>query len=194
MDELRVPLGASDELASRAERLQTTLGEGPCLTATSLTEPLVVNLAGMAEQWPLFERQIQLETPFRSIASLPLRSALVPAVGALDLYSCGADALNDLPLGEVCSEIGDQIGAMLFEAPSAAFQHGITLPLWLGSDSVSHRMNVWVAIGMLIEYGMVTNADALAALRAYAFGTDSTIDDVAERLTSEKLRPHALLG
>jgi hypothetical protein len=33
-DQLRIPLGASDEVVARAERLQTTLGEGPCLTAS----------------------------------------------------------------------------------------------------------------------------------------------------------------
>lgn len=34
-DELRIPLGASDDVAARAEQLQATLGEGPCLTATA---------------------------------------------------------------------------------------------------------------------------------------------------------------
>ena len=49
---LRVPLGASDAMAARAEALQTTLGEGPCLDATATAEPLVTDETSMAQRWP----------------------------------------------------------------------------------------------------------------------------------------------
>ena len=38
-DDYRVPLGASDNDASSAERLQFTLGEGPCLDAYHHAQP-----------------------------------------------------------------------------------------------------------------------------------------------------------
>ncbi|HSU35277.1 MAG TPA: hypothetical protein VLJ88_06430, partial [Propionibacteriaceae bacterium] len=45
---LRVPLGASDAVSARAEALQTTLGEGPCLEATATSDPIIADEASMA--------------------------------------------------------------------------------------------------------------------------------------------------
>ena len=72
---LRLPLGASDAMAAHAEALQTTLGEGPCLDATATSEPLVADEASMAARWPMFHRELLTQTPFRSVASIPLKSS-----------------------------------------------------------------------------------------------------------------------
>lgn len=194
MAELRVPLGASDEVSARAETLQTTLGEGPCLAVTATSRPLVADAEMMAQRWPVFYQEIVAHTPFRSIASIPIRSPDLPSFGALDLYSIDPQHLSLISLEQVMAEITDQIGTLLFEAPTVAFEHGITLPLWLSGDSVTSRMNVWVAVGILMEHSKVTNSDALAALRAYAFGHDTTLDDVSNQLSSELLKPHAVLA
>lgn len=186
-EELRVPLGASDAVVADAERLQSTLGEGPCLSATAEEEPLVAGPGRMADQWPVFHLQLVAQTPYRAIASIPLRSPRLPRFGALDLYSTDPDerAFRDLPT--IRAAIADPISGMLFEAPTATFQHGIALPTWLNSTSVTERMNVWVAIGMVADAGRLTNADAIATLRAYAFGRGATLDAVARQLTTHRL-------
>ena len=78
--DLRVPIGASDEIVARAEALQTTLGEGPCLTAAALEQPLVADHATMAARWPIFHQEFIAQTPYRSVASVPLRPDAGPSV------------------------------------------------------------------------------------------------------------------
>jgi len=67
---LRVPLGPSDDQA--AERLQSTLGEGPCLAAVEQAGPVMGDSATIARRWPTFDVELQERTPFRFLVSLPL--------------------------------------------------------------------------------------------------------------------------
>lgn len=46
---------------------------------------------------------------------------------------------------------------------------------------------VWVAVGMLMERTRLSNRDALAVLRGYAFSHQMTLDVVAAKLTSQDL-------
>ena len=193
-DRLRVPLGSSDATAARAEALQTTLGEGPCLDAAATSEPLVVDETTMAARWPMFHRELITKTPFRAVASLPLKSANLQRFGALDLYSADAGLLHRLSLNDVSLNIADPMAGMLFDDPETIMQDGSPLPVWMKTHSVAHRMNVWIAVGILIEYADLTNADALAALRAYAYGHSANLDDVAHHVATQELHPDSLLG
>jgi hypothetical protein len=193
-ERLRVPLGASDAMAAQAEALQTSLGEGPCLDATATSEPLVADEMSMAARWPMFCREFLAETPFRSVASIPLRSRHLRRFGALDLYSIGPDPLLGLSLDEVSSSVADPIAEILFDGRSAVWPLGTVVPTWMTRNSVTQRMNVWTAVGILIEYAGLTNADALAALRAYAYGHSASLDDIAEHITTNRLHPDALLA
>jgi hypothetical protein len=193
-DELRVPLGASDDLVARAERLQTTLGEGPCLSATAQREPLIADQDLMATRWPLFHRELLEQTPFRSIASLPLNSVNHQRLGALDLYSTDSHFVVPARVADITTKVADPIAAILFDAPTAPFERGVDSSGWLTSPSATTRMNVWVAVGILIEYATLSNADALAALRGYAFSHDMTLDDVATEMSTKRLNPDTLLA
>jgi hypothetical protein len=193
-DELRVPLGASDDVAARAEALQTTLGEGPCLNTTYTSEPLVADAATMAARWPMFHRELVAQTPFRTVASIPLRSVNLRRLGALDLYSTSPDSVAPVPMAVVATDIADPIAAILFDRTETALQSELTPPVWLNNRSVADRMNVWIAVGLLIEQAKLSNADAIAALQAYAYGHDATLDEVAELLTSRRLPPDAVLA
>jgi hypothetical protein len=196
-DELRVPLGASDEMVARAERLQTTLGEGPCLTATAHREPLSADLTTMSAQWPMFHSQLLAQTSFRSIVSFPLfsRSRRL-RFGALDLYLTISEPVPDFFVRQVTSSIADPMAAVLFDGHSTSSVGGAAaqLPPWLDNDLVNNRMHVWVAVGMLVEHAGLSNPDALAALRAYAFSHDVTLDDIADQLMTERLQPQSLLA
>lgn len=191
-DELRVPLGASDALVARAERLQTTLGQGPCLSAARDAEPVVADLATMERRWPLFHRELSVQTPYRSVASLPLRLEGGRVLGALDLYTTAGEPLALELVDEVGRELTEPIAAMVFGAPTGSTETFVP-PLWLGADSVIDRMNVWVAVGLLQEETPLDNAAALATLRAYAAEHQATLDDVAADLTSGELRVETVL-
>lgn len=192
-DELRIPLGASDELAGRVERLQATLGEGPCLSATATSEPQVFDLDAIASQWPVFFHEMRGQTPYRSAAAIPLRSPELPRFGALDLFSTEPSGPNPELVQEVSGGIADAIGGVLFAAPTATYQHGIALPTWLNVGSVTYRMNVWVAVGMLMEHADLTNSDALAVMRAHAFSSEMSLDRVAQQITNRQLAPEVVL-
>ena len=193
-DQLRVPLGASDDLVARAERLQTTLGEGPCLTATAAREPLIADQDLMATRWPMFHRELLDQTPFRSIASLPLNSLDHQRLGALDLYSTEPNFVPSTRLADITTNVADPIAGILFDPAPAPFQRGAVSSAGLTNPPVTIRMNVWVAVGILIEHATLNNADALAALRAYAFSHDMTLEDVATEMSTRRLDPDTLLA
>jgi hypothetical protein len=192
-DTLRVPLAASDDMVARAERLQTTLGEGPCLAAAK-TEPLVANGTTMAVRWPVFHQEFVRQTTYRSVASLPLRFLEERNVGALDLYSNDPDTLSQALLEEISTDIADPIGAILFAPALADLGDDPAIQGWLTSENVAERMNVWVAVGMLMQRLDLPNDDALAVLRGYAFGQQTTLDQVARQVTTKQLEPDALLA
>lgn len=191
-NQLRVPLAASDEDAVLAERLQTTLGEGPCLTAAAGGEPLVANLAEMAVRWPVFHERFSAECPYQSVASFPLGSAQPPYVGALDLYSTSPVMFSSRELEDIDAAIALPMAGMLFGQTAAGDLDGGT-PSWLTQDSVVERMNVWVAVGMSMERLKLDNADALALLRGYAYSHAMTLDEAARRVTDLALQPEELL-
>jgi hypothetical protein len=134
------------------------------------------------------------QTPYRSVAAIPLRSPDLPRFGALDLFCAQSTGLHDELLFEVADGIAEAIAAVLFAAPTSTYQHGMALPTWLNVHSVTHRMNVWVAVGMLMENAALDNSDALALLRAYAFGRQSTLDDIARQITDRELTLESVLS
>jgi hypothetical protein len=192
-DTLRVPLAASDDMVAQAERLQTTLGEGPCLAAAR-TEPLAANATTMAVRWPVFHQELIRQTTYRSVASVPLRFLQERNVGALDLYSHDPHTLGPALLEEISTDVADPIATILFAPALGDSGDDTTTQGLLSSENVAERMNVWVAVGMLMQRLGLANGDALAVLRGYAYGQQSSLDEVARQVTSKQLEPNALLA
>ena len=192
-DHLRIPLAASDQNAAAGERLQTTLGEGPCLTATESNDYLVADAATIATRWPTFSQAFLTETPYRSVASLPLRAVDGARVGALDLYSVDPRPLSYDLIENIDLAVATPIASMLFREPIADDPHRFSVPSWLATEAAKDRMNVWVAIGMLMATLKLSNDDALAVLRGYAFSHERTLDEIARQLTERRLEPDQLL-
>lgn len=189
VDSLRVPLGASGEEVRRAERLQTTLGEGPCLSAVETAAPLAADTTQMGQRWPLYCRELIAQTPFRSVVSLPLAWPDRRPFLALDFYLTSSEPdtslLQDPVRGEITTVIstflsGAQLNRLPGEDPYANVQ-------WLAGEGMLERMNVWAAVGMLMANSKVSQPEGLALLRGYAFSQGTTLDDVAQRLTSHEL-------
>lgn len=191
--DLRVPLGSSDAMAAAAERLQTSLGEGPCLAATPQLEPLAVEVTEMADRWPFFAEELSRRTSFRSIVSVPVVWG-TPArrVGALDLYL--TDAQPPASLAADAVEVVEVITEMLTASPATVQRGGSAMPTWMSGEHASRRLNVWLAVGMLVAHADLTSSDALAMLRAYAYRAGDSLDDVAAHLTERQLEPAAVLA
>ena len=190
---VRVPLSASNAFVALAERLQTTLGEGPCLAATASDVPMVADLTTMAMRWPVYHDQLVAQTPFRSVASIPLRSADTPRFGALDLYSTNPDVTIFAEMLPLAVEVATSVAAALLATPATRNSIGVRVPAWMNSDLVTNRANVWVAIGIIISHANLTDTDAVAVLRAYAFTHDLSLDEVARGMVSEKISAEDVL-
>ena len=146
----------------------------------------------MAARWPAFYERFDADTPFQSVASFPPRSPGGACLGALDLYSTSPDTPTSGELEEVHAAVAVPIASTLFRDPVAGERDGLSVPNWLKQESVDDRMNVWVAVGMSMQQLTLTNSDALALLRGYAYAHSVTLDQVARLVTDRGLQPEEL--
>ncbi len=192
-DEFRVPLGASDENATQAEKLQFTTGEGPCLQAAHLHRPASAADDDLRTKWPVFAEQLFALTPYRAVMSLPVGHD-AEQLGALDLYWTDPMGLRKLPAADAIT-VTEQIHRTLTLSTAVVVDEGVPAePAWLRGPVPRTRMGVWIAVGVLMSDLDVFAPDALALLRAYAFSHDSTVDDIAHQLNrgalnADELRP-----
>lgn len=187
-DAFRVPVGASDQRAADAERLQFTLAEGPCIEAHRSGRPVVATESELASRWPLFHEQLVAKTPFRSVTAVPLKESLA-GVGTLDLFWPSAADPTRVSVGDVDSIATEITRELLSDKIIPDPDLG---PSWLGSPHATPRSWVLVAMGMMNVSLAITAEDALALLRSYAYSVDRTVDDVADDLVTRKLTMNQL--
>jgi hypothetical protein len=63
-------------------------------------------------------------------------------------------------LNEVSTNIAGPMAAILFDEPKTSVLYGTPLPVWMTNRTIDQRMNVWAALGILIEHAH-TDADAV---------------------------------
>lgn len=175
----RLPLGASDEQSAEVERLQFTVGEGPCLSAHASGRPIVADEAMIESRWPAFYDELVARTSIRGIIALPLEDDL-RAFGALDLYLVPPGDVGSVTLLDaltVAREVVETFQATRRQDPTSADG-----PAWLDAPAAERRSLVWQAMGFVNSGLGVTGPDALALLRGYAYGEGADLDDVAARV------------
>jgi len=144
----------------------------------------------MTTAWPVFAEEFLGQTPYRSVASVPLNDD-GSTFGALDLYSTRTETLDEVVLVELAAQVADPIAAMILaQCPSS---DSLSSSVWLDSDTPAARMRVWLAVGILVGRSTLNHSDALAVLRGYAFQNEATLDDIAVALASGDLRPEILV-
>jgi hypothetical protein len=135
----RLPLGASDPVSAEAERLQFTVGEGPCLTCHATDDLEVADAATMFPRWPGYFDALLGRTPIRGTLSLPLSDDL-QGIGALDLYVVPPRATATVSLRDART-IGQQIAAVL-QAQSRQARAASEGPAWLDAPAAKRRSQV----------------------------------------------------
>jgi hypothetical protein len=179
------PLGASDALATLAERLQFTTGSGPCMLAAGTGCPFFAAEEQLRGRWPAFHDMLVRHTPFRSVVALPLPGEL-RGIGALDLYltpSVGVEAVDAIQAHDVARIVAAEL------AHAAAWSEWSENegPAWTQTDTARQRARVWLASGMVSLALGVDTTDALAVLRAVAYASDRTVDAVAVDVIERRL-------
>ncbi|MGI3780544.1 MAG: ANTAR domain-containing protein [Janthinobacterium lividum] len=188
LEVLRLPLGASSRAAQTAEELQTSIGEGPCLAAAVTRTVRVADEAELTTRWPTYGEELLKRTPFRSVASMPLKTPDGEVFAAMDLYAEDGYLSQRLDLDAIDEFVVGPVSALL--SICMAGVHDVDLdqamPDWY-REATARRHHVWVATGMLIGRRRQPTADALAVLRASAYSRDLTLDELADGLVDGRL-------
>jgi hypothetical protein len=186
----RIPLGASSEVAEVAERLQFTVGAGPCMTAQETRQPVFVVEDDLRRRWPVFTELLFGATPFRAIVALPLQPALA-GPGAIDLYFRRSAEVLALDVFEAVA-VGELVTSALSDAAVWSEWSPGDGPEWLHGAAPKRRAAVWEAMGKVSVELEISTPGALELFRANAYGRGLTVDDVAEELLSGRLNAKEL--
>ena len=182
-----VPRGSvcsSNEVSTLIEDLQYTLGEGPCVDAYRQDRPVLEpDLANPAvTRWVGFTAPA-VAAGARAIFGFPIQAGAV-RLGALNLYRDQPGPLSDDQHADalvVAGVVARAVLSMQANAPPGAFASEMDA----GSD---FRFVVHQASGMVSVQLEVSVAEALIRLRAYAFGHNRSLTEVAEDVVARRLR------
>ncbi|GAB3191545.1 hypothetical protein GCM10027261_01710 [Geodermatophilus arenarius] len=187
---LRIPIGASTTVAACAERLQFTVGAGPCWEAQETRQPVFALLADLRRRWMPFADLLTAQTPFRAVVALPLREDLAGA-GALDLYFTDEAAVPSLDVFAAMA-VGELVTAALSDAAVWSDWPAERGPDWLHGPEARRRAAVVRAAGRAAMALETDPATALDLLRAEAYAGGRAVEDVAEDIEQGRLDVHEL--
>ena len=180
------------------EDLQFTLGQGPGLEAVADGMPvLVADLREQAARWPGFAPGA-IELKVRAVFAFPLRIGAI-SVGVLTAYRALPGLLTSGQLADALA-LADAIAVLLLDCPEGytadtdaaanvgdgAPQRNRPRPAW--ERPATYRPEVHQAVGMISVQLDVSLSEALARLRAYAYGNERPIAEVAADVVARRLR------
>ena len=173
---------ASDPVSVRVEELQVTLGEGPCVDAFTGGHPVLatdLNDAYWLQRWPVFA-PAAVSAGARSLFALPLQVGAV-RLGVIDLYRPVPGALAGDDLAEALA-FADAATELLLAEHLPGGQIAGSAQLF------SHRAVVHQATGMVSAQLTIPVQEAFLRLRARAYSTDRTLEEVARDVVDRRLR------
>jgi len=188
-----IPQGSlctANEMSDVIEQLQYTLGEGPCVDAYRQDWPVLE--PDLAEprtlRWLAFTPPA-IAAGVRAVFGFPLQVGSVP-LGALNLCRDRPGPLSDDQHADALVMAGIAAQAVLVLQTGAPPEE---LASELGAGADFHYV-VHQASGMVAAQLKVSVGQALVRLRAYAFGNDRALDEVAKDVVARTLRFDAARG
>ncbi len=172
----------SDDVAGAVERLQVTLGEGPCIDSVTSGLPVLVDdlegvRSAVADRWPVFALEAR-RLGVRALFAFPLRIGAI-SLGAVDLHRLAPGPLAADELSSALS-VMDAVAESLLDVRTGYSGHdgGPTL-----STPAIHQAagRIMVQLGCSIE-------DALVRLRAAAFAEGVPIHALADAVVAGERR------
>lgn len=188
-----VPRGSvctTDEVSHLIEELQYTLGEGPCVDAFNGDLPVLEPDLSNPEspRWIAFT-QAAVAAGVRGVFGFPMQLGAV-RLGALNLYRDRPGALTDEQHSDALTMAGVAAQAVLIlQAGAPPGTLATELAASADFQSVVHQ-----ASGMVAAQLDVSVAHALIRLRAYAFGNNRPLTDVARAVVAREIRLNASSG
>jgi hypothetical protein len=188
-----VPRGSvctTNKVSDLIEQLQYAFGEGPCVDAyhqdRSVLEPDLAH--PITPRWLAFAGPA-VEAGVRAIFGFPLQVGSV-RLGALNLYCDQAGSLSDEQHADALV-LADVAAQALLVLQANAPPGKLATELEAGAD---FQYVVHQASGMVAAQLEVSVGQALIRLRAFAFGNDRPLAEVAEDVVGRKLRFDAQTG
>jgi hypothetical protein len=177
-------LASTDGAARTMEELQFTLGEGPCVDASTSGQPVLQpRLADTGpKRWPGFTDGA-LACGVRAVFAFPLHVGAIP-VGVLDLYRDVEGELGDTELDEALA-FADTATAVLLhlQAQPVRGESGDGLVAL-----VENRAEVHQASGMVSVQAMLGLGEALVLLRAHSYAAERPLLEVARQVIARTLQ------
>jgi transcriptional regulator with GAF, ATPase, and Fis domain len=178
---------ASSDAALRLERVQFEMAEGPCITAAETGEPVVV--ADLHHQhpspWPLFSSRAAEDLgDVGAVYGFPLSFGR-HVMGAVDLYRLRPGALSavEMERGRAAASAAALVLITLYHRMLA----GEAVAVWEPQDVVrAHWGDAHTAVGILAERRGTTHTEALAHVRARAFGSGRALPDVVAEILEQR--------
>ncbi len=163
--------------------LQFSLGEGPCLDAYRSGVPVLVSdLAATDGRWPAFS-SAAAALGVRAEFSIPLHVGAA-SLGSLDLSCLEPRTLEEAELTHALIAADIATDALL-AMQSADGGAGLMLLLDTGEMD---RLVVHQATGMVAVMLDVDTSTALARLRAHAFRTGKSMDEIATDVVNRRVK------
>jgi GAF domain len=174
-------LCSTGPVSALIEELQYTLGEGPCIdayrTGTVILEPDLAAPASL--RWPAFTPEA-VDAGARAVFGFPVRIGAV-RIGALNVFRDRSGPLSDDQHADALV-MADVIARTILAFQAHAEPGAIAVELNADIHTVVHQ-----AAGMVSIQLDITVGDALARLRAHAFGVDTSITEVSRDVVSRRL-------
>lgn len=178
------PVCASDERASRLDDLQYTLGEGPSPEAFAgrsiVSEPDLARQ--VLQRWQHFT-PLALELGMAGVFAFPLQIG-DDCVGVLTAYKTAAGPLSEDQETDGLAVADTIAKSMLRIRPEGDFE------ILAGTTprEGAHRAEFHQASGMIAVQLGVTVSEAAVRIRAFAFGADRAVSDVAGDIVAGRLQ------
>jgi len=176
--DLRLAAGISAEMRE-IEDLGIRLGEGPCLDAYRLGEPVIAeDMTDFRDRWPRITPRI-LDIGMRSAYAFPLRLR-GDRIGALNLYRArpGSFDDDDIRLGQAFADVAT-IGILQDRRISAAERRAEQL-----QHALDSRVVIEQAKGILAQRHGIAPEEAFQALRAHARRNHLKVHDLSSQVVA----------
>ena len=175
---------STDEVSALIEDLQYTLGEGPCIDAYHQDRPVLEpDLASPATPRWLAFTEPAVKAGARAIFGFPLQVGAV-RLGALNLYRDLPGSLRDEQHADALV-LADVVAQAILVMQAGAPPGQLAKQLEIGGD---FHFIVHQASGMVAAQLQVSVGQALIRLRAFAFGNDRSLTDVAHDVVARRVR------
>ncbi|WP_328810150.1 ANTAR domain-containing protein [Rhodococcus sp. NBC_00294] len=167
---------SSDDVATRIDELQFTLGTGPCLDAFR-SEQTMISMVGTDEgsPWPLFDDAVRA-LDVGAVFALPVGTE--PTVGVLELYRRDAHPWSPVTAARAARCAGELASAVRRDVAGVGDD---------AADDPLPRASVHVAAGMMAARFRITADEAVVRLRSLAYADGVRVTQLADDIVARRV-------